>query len=95
MAQALAGRPSETRWLRYGRQADERDVLLDILDTDPALTAERAGQAVFADKDYYGREFAPTLIEAGLQTAAYAHTACRRSCSKGLQAYASVGLSVH
>jgi hypothetical protein len=49
-----------------GAEADERQVLLDILDTDPALTAERTGQTVIADKNYYGREFETTLAEAGL-----------------------------
>ena len=49
-----------------GAKADEREVLLDILHTDPALTADRAGQTVIADKNYYGREFETTLAEAGL-----------------------------
>jgi DDE family transposase len=49
-----------------GAKADEREVLLDILDTDPALTAGRVGQTVIADKNYYGREFETTLAEAGL-----------------------------
>ncbi len=49
-----------------GAKADEREVLLDILHTDPALTAERTGQTVIADKNYYGREFEATLTEAGL-----------------------------
>jgi hypothetical protein len=49
-----------------GAKADERQVLLGILDTDPALTADRGGQTVIADKNYYGREFETTLAEAGL-----------------------------
>jgi DDE family transposase len=49
-----------------GAKADEREVLLDILDTDPALTADRSGQTVIADKNYYGRQFEATLAEAGL-----------------------------
>ena len=49
-----------------GAKADEREVLLDILHTDPALTADRAGQTVIADKNYYGREFETTLAQAGL-----------------------------
>jgi len=49
-----------------GAKADEREVLLGILDTDPALTADRAGQTVIADKNYYGREFETTLAQAGL-----------------------------
>jgi hypothetical protein len=50
-----------------GAKADERHTLLAILDTDPALTAaERAGQILIADKNYYGREFEATLAGAGL-----------------------------
>jgi hypothetical protein len=49
-----------------GAKAEEHEVLLDILDTDPALTAERVGQPVIAEKNYYGREFETTLAEAGL-----------------------------
>ena len=50
-----------------GAKADERHTLLAILDTDPALTAaERAGQILIADKNYYGREFEATLADAGL-----------------------------
>jgi hypothetical protein len=49
-----------------GAKADERQTLLGVLDTDPELTAGRAGQIVIADKNYYGREFETTLAEAGL-----------------------------
>ena len=50
-----------------GAKADERQTLLAILDTDPALTgADRAGQILIADKNYYGREFEATLAGAGL-----------------------------
>ena len=49
-----------------GAKADEREVLLDILTTDPALTADRSGQTVIADKNYYGRQFEATLADAGL-----------------------------
>ena len=50
-----------------GAKADERTTLLDILHTDPALTARRAGQTMIADKNYYGREFQATLAAAGFQ----------------------------
>ena len=43
-----------------GAKADERQVLLSILD-DPALTAGRAGQVIIGDKNYYGRGFEATL----------------------------------
>ena len=48
-----------------GAKADERQVLLDIL-ADPALTADRAGQVIIADKHYYGREFETRLAHAGM-----------------------------
>lgn len=49
-----------------GAKADERTTLLDILDTDPALVAERPGQTLIADKNYYGRDFEHALAEAGV-----------------------------
>jgi Transposase DDE domain len=47
-----------------GAKADERQVLLSILD-DPALSAGRAGQVIIADKHYYGREFEAALANGG------------------------------
>ena len=49
-----------------GAKADERQTLLAILDRDPQLTADRAGQIVLGDKNYYGREFEATLRAAHL-----------------------------
>ena len=49
-----------------GAKADERQVLLDILRGDPALTAARAGQTVIGDKNYFGAEFEATLASAGI-----------------------------
>jgi len=49
-----------------GAKADEREVLLGILDTDPQLTTERRGQTMIADKNYYGRQFEATLEQAGV-----------------------------
>lgn len=48
-----------------GAKADERSVLLDILD-EPALSRLADGQTLIADKNYYGREFEATLARAGL-----------------------------
>jgi hypothetical protein len=48
-----------------GAKADERQVLLSILD-DPALTTDRAGQIIIGDKHYYGRDFETTLAAAGM-----------------------------
>jgi hypothetical protein len=50
-----------------GAKADERQVLLGILDTDPALLADRRGQTLIGDKNYYGHEFEARLDEAGLR----------------------------
>ena len=49
-----------------GAKADERAVLLDILHTDPTLSAPRPGQIVIGDKNYFGVEFETILAEAGL-----------------------------
>jgi hypothetical protein len=49
-----------------GAKADERQVLLGILDADPALLADRRGQTLIGDKNYYGRGFEATLAEAGI-----------------------------
>jgi DDE family transposase len=43
-----------------GAKADERQVLLDMLD-DEDLLAGRARQAIIADRNYYGRGFEATL----------------------------------
>jgi hypothetical protein len=49
-----------------GAKADERTVLLDILHTNPALSAGRVRQTVIGDKNYFGAEFETALAEAGL-----------------------------
>jgi hypothetical protein len=49
-----------------GAKADEREVLLGILDADPMLTAGRSGQTVIADRHYYGRQFEATLHGRGI-----------------------------
>ena len=49
-----------------GAKADERDVLLDLLAADPDLLADRRGQTLIADKNYYGRAFETTLAEEGI-----------------------------
>lgn len=50
-----------------GAKADERQILLGILEAEPDLTTGRAGQIVIADKNYYGRDFETTLAAAGLE----------------------------
>ena len=49
-----------------GAKADEREVLLGILDADPRLTTGRFGQTVIADRQYYGRQFESTLTGHGI-----------------------------
>ena len=49
-----------------GAKADERQVLLSILD-DPALTAGRAGQVIIGDKNYYGHYFEAALAGGGMR----------------------------
>ncbi|HJX43282.1 MAG TPA: IS982 family transposase [Geodermatophilus sp.] len=49
-----------------GAKADEREVLLGILDADPTLTAGRSQQTVIADRHYYGRQFEATLGSHGI-----------------------------
>jgi hypothetical protein len=49
-----------------GAKADERQVLLSILDTDPALAASRPGQILIGDKNYYGKDFETALAAAGI-----------------------------
>jgi hypothetical protein len=40
-----------------GARADERETLLDLLAVESQLTAERPGQTLIGDKNYFGREF--------------------------------------
>lgn len=49
-----------------GAKADERTVLLDILDTNPTLSTGRTGQVLIGDKNYFGAEFETTLADEGL-----------------------------
>jgi DDE family transposase len=50
-----------------GAKADERQTLLAIFDTEPALAADRPGQTLIADKHYYGKAFEHALAGAGLR----------------------------
>jgi hypothetical protein len=49
-----------------GAKADERQVLLDLVHTDPALAPRGPGQLLIADRQYYGRRFEAELADAGL-----------------------------
>jgi len=50
-----------------GAKADERETLLDMLDTAPDVEAGRSGQTIIGDRNYYGREFERDLAERHLE----------------------------
>jgi hypothetical protein len=54
-----------------GAEADEREVLMGVLDADPALTTGRIGQTVSADRQDYDRQFETT------RTKTWASCRCR------------------
>lgn len=58
----LAGMP--VGFALTGAKADERTVLLGILDSTPARIG--AGQTILADKNYYGKPFETALSEGGI-----------------------------
>jgi len=49
-----------------GAKADERQVLLSILASDPDLAAMLPGQVLIGDKNYFGKDFEADLAAAGL-----------------------------
>jgi hypothetical protein len=53
-----------------GAKADERQVLLGIFGADPGLLAQRPGQTLIADKNYYGATFEAALGDAGARCSA-------------------------
>ena len=50
-----------------GAKSDERQVLLGIFDADSTLLANRPGQILIWDKNYYGRDFESALRDAGVR----------------------------
>lgn len=46
---------------------DEREIAIDLFDTDPTLLAGRAGQVLMADKGYASAEFEARLAERGVE----------------------------
>jgi hypothetical protein len=50
-----------------GAKADERETLLDLLAAEPRLVADRPGQTLIGDKNYFGRDFEQQLAEQGIQ----------------------------
>ena len=54
-------------WALAGAKTDERDVLLDLLETEPDLLTHRPGQTILADKGYQRREFEHRLADHGVR----------------------------
>ncbi|MET8810274.1 IS982 family transposase [Streptomyces sp. NPDC004546] len=50
-----------------GAKADERETLLDLLAAEPDLVADRPGQTLIGDKNYFGRGFEHQLAEHAIQ----------------------------
>ena len=50
-----------------GAKADEREVLLGMLDADPNLVAAHPNQKLMADKNYYGKAFEGALADAEVE----------------------------
>jgi hypothetical protein len=50
-----------------GAKADERQTLLGIFTAEPALVADRPGQTLIGDKNYFGKDFEQDLVEAGVE----------------------------
>src|SRR6476661_9581722 len=48
-------------------KADEREVLLGMLDADPNLVAAHPNQKLMADKNYYGKAFEGALADAEVE----------------------------
>ncbi len=48
-------------------KVDEREVAIDIFDSDPTLLAGRHGQVLVADKGYTSKEFENRLAESGVE----------------------------
>jgi hypothetical protein len=49
-----------------GAKADEREILVAMLDEVPALVAARPGQTVIGGRNYYGRQFEQAVADRGL-----------------------------
>jgi Transposase DDE domain len=60
-----------------GAKADERQVLLAIFDADPGLLAQRPGQTLIADKNYYGATFESQSVPAPACSSRYVRSSSR------------------
>jgi len=54
-------------WALTNPKTDERDVVLDLLEADPALLAGRHAQTLLADKGYRSAEFERRLAALGIE----------------------------
>lgn len=54
-------------WALTNAKADERDIAIDMFDTDPALTVGRRSQILMADKGYRSAEFEKRLNNIGIE----------------------------
>jgi hypothetical protein len=78
---ALSGLP--VAFALTGAKADERDILLGMLDADPNLLATHPGQTLMADKNYYGRQFEAALADAGVELLHPARTGKKPRAGQG------------
>lgn len=50
-----------------GAKAGERETLLDLFSAESGLVADRPGQTLIGDKNYFGRDFEHQLVEQGIR----------------------------
>jgi len=50
-----------------GAKADERQTLLGIFTAEPTLVADRPGQTLIGDRNYFGKDFEQDLVAAGVE----------------------------
>jgi len=50
-----------------GAKADERETLLGMFEAEPQLAADRPGQTLIGDKNYFGRAFEDQLTGMGMR----------------------------
>ena len=78
---ALSGLP--VAFALTGAKADERDILLGMLDADPNLLATHPGQTLMADKNYYGRQFEAALADTDVELLHLSRTGTKPRAGQG------------
>jgi len=76
-------------------RADERQVLLGILDADPGLASDRAGQLLIGDENYFGGDFMATLAWGRPEAAAPSPQGRSRTSRLAFLQAATAGRRVH